>query len=679
MGSGEAILAISMVLYAVGALAGSLFRGRAVIGNAVAHWSALLGAVAGAGASAWSLATGQPIALWLGSPFPFAPWQLRVDGLGAFFLLTLSLLALAVSVYALAYVREYEGHPGFRALGPLYNAFILSMALVIAAGNAFFFLVAWELMALTSFFLVVFRHEDAAVRRAGFIYLVMAHAGTACIAAAFLLVYRHTGTLDFAAWGEFARSAGGLPVTARGAAFVLALVGFGVKAGVIPLHVWLPLAHPAAPSHVSALMSGVMLKTAIYGLLRLLGGLGPVQPWWGILLLVLAAVTALLGVIYALMEHDLKRLLAYHSIENIGIILLGIGAALALQAAGRPEVAALAFAAALYHTLNHALFKGLLFLAAGAVIGSAHTGDMERLGGLARRMPWTSLLFLIGALAISAMPPLNGFVSEWLTFQSLLALGRVGDQPVLWLLAPVGGAALALTGALAAACFVKAYGVTFLALPRSSQAEHAREARVPLLGGMAVLAVLCLLLGVWPGAALWVMAPAVVQVSGVDWTGALSAPVRVSGEGMAGVLGGLSPLALAAVMAALAAAVYAALRVVAGPGGTRVGATWGCGIALTPRMEYTSSAFAKPIRIIFRQILRPRRTIEASYEAAPYFACSLRYRAEIMPVFETYLYRPATRLIIHSAQRLRGIQAGSIRSYLAYILLTLVLLLVVAL
>lgn len=679
MGSGEILLALSMVLYAVGMLVGSLFRGKPAVGNAVTHALALPAAVAGAGAAAWSLATGQPITLSLGSSFPFAPWQLRVDGLSAFFLLTLSLIVPAVSVYALAHVREYEGHPGFRSLGALYNAFILSMALVITAGNAFFFLVAWELTALTSFFLVVFRHEDAAARRAGFIYLVMAHAGAACIAAAFLLVYHHTGTFDFAGWAEFARSAGGLPATARGVAFVLALIGFGAKAGVIPLHVWLPLAHPAAPSHVSALMSGVMLKTAIYGLLRLLGVLGPAQPWWGVLLVVLAAVTALLGVIYALMENDLKRLLAYSSIENIGIILLGIGVALALQAAGRPEVAALAFTAALYHTLNHALFKGLLFLAAGAVIGSTHTGDMERLGGLAKRMPWTALLFLAGSLAISALPPLNGFVSEWLTFQSLLALGHAGTPSALWLLAPIGGAALALTGALAAACFIKAYGVTFLALPRSSQAGQAREVQAPLLGGMAVLAALCLLLGVWPGLALRLMAPAVAQMTGVGWIGAPVAGVRLSGAGVDGVLGNLSPLALAAVMAGLAAAVYAVVRAAAGPGGSRVGATWGCGIALTPRMEYTASAFAKPFRIIFRQILRPRRTIEASYEAAPYFACSLRYREENTPVFETYLYRPATRLLIHAAQRLRGIQAGGIQGYLAYILLTLVVLLVVAL
>lgn len=675
MDSGESAFLASAVLFVVGALGSLALRRRVAACNGAAHGAALLGAAAALVAALRVLVGGEALSVTLGQTFPFGPWAFRVDALGAFFLLAFALPALAASGYALGYVREFYGRDGFFALGAAYNLFLLSLLLVLGAGNAFTFLVVWELMALTSFLLVVFRHREAGVTRAGFVYIVMTHAGTACITGAFLLLFRATGSLDFSAWAA-AAAGGTLPAGVRTAAFLLALAGFGAKAGVIPLHVWLPLAHPAAPSHVSALMSGVMLKVAVYGFLRFLPALGPAEPWWGAAVLAAGAVTALLGILYALVEVDLKRFLAFSSVENVGVILLGLGAALSLQGLGLPTAAALALAASLYHVLNHAVFKGLLFLGAGAVIGATHTGNMDRLGGLARRMPVTSLLFLVGALSISALPPFNGFVSEWLTLQSLLALGLSAPSAVLEILAPVGAAALALTGALAAAGFVRAYGMTFLALPRSEAAAHAAETSRSQRAAMVLPAVLCLALGLAPGWVLRLLTPAVAA-----WTGA--APVAASGWGAAASVGALAgritPGLLFALLAVPGIAVLFLLRAAARRRPERLAPTWGCGIALTPRMEYSASAFSQPLRMIFRQILRPRPELEARHEVSPYFACYLRYRTEITPVFERYLYGPAARLLVEASHRLRGIQAGGIRLYLAYILATLVFLLVVAL
>ncbi len=668
--------------YSVGAALALVCGRRPAVSNALAHGLAAAGAGAGLVASVAVLSGGGAVDLSFASPVPFAPGRLHVDTLSAFFLFLISLASLAVSVYAGGYAREFAGRAGFPLLGALYDLFLLSLCLVVAAGNAFLFLVAWEGMALFSLLLVVYRHEDAQVRRAGYLYAVMTHAGTASIVAAFLVLFAYAGSFDFATWRA---AAGSLPGTARMSVFLLALVGFGAKAGVIPLHIWLPAAHPAAPSHVSALMSGVMLKTAVYGLVRTVFlALGEPEPWWGLLLLGLGVVTAVLGVIYALMEQDLKRLLAFSSVENVGIILLGLGAALLFQAYGFGPLAALAVAAALLHALNHAMFKGLLFLGAGALVQATHTADIERMGGLIRGMPRTASFFLVGSLAIAGLPPLNGFVSEWLSFQSLLLLGMKAPQPVVQVLAPVAGAALALTGALAAACFVRAFGTAFLALPRSEAAGHAREAPAPLLAGMGILAAVCLLIGILPGWALRLLDPVSLQVTGAGIASAAGGAAEWGWGSLAvvepGVLaGGLSPLAMFLLLAGLVVMAGAAVRATAaGRAAVRVEDTWACGIRLQPRMEYTAAAFAKPIRIIFRQLLRPRREIEADYEVSPYFACSLRYRAEIPPLFEQYLYRPAGTVLVRIAQRVRGIQAGSIQAYLAYILITLVILLLVA-
>ena len=394
---------------------------------------------------------------------PDLPFHLRLDPLAGFFLCVVGLLALFVSIYSIGYVRGFAANRSIVRFIVFYSLFIAGMLLVILADDAFFFLIAWELMAAASYFLVMYDDEKGENRRAAYLYLLIAHVGAIAILLSFgVMAGRADGFASFQGYTFDAMRATTYPAGWATAAFLLALFGFAAKAGVIPVHVWLPEAHPVAPSNVSALMSGVMLKTSIYGIVRITFDFLKVFPWWwGGIVLVLGLVSAVLGVLYALMQHDLKRLLAYHSVENIGIILIGLGLSMIFTSFHLPVLAALALIAALYHTLNHAMFKGLLFMGAGAVLHATHERNMEEMGGLIHRMPWTSVLFLIGCISIAALPPFNGFVSEWLTFQAFLQSPAL-HRPILGLLMPLGAALLALTGALAAACFVKAFGVTFL-------------------------------------------------------------------------------------------------------------------------------------------------------------------------------------------------------------------------
>lgn len=507
----------------------------------------------------------------------------------------------------------------------------------------------------------------------------MTHVGTAFITLAFLILFKATGSFDFAAW----RLAGpSLSPALRNAAFILAFIGFGTKAGIVPLHVWLPRAHPAAPSNVSALMSGVMIKTAIYGLVRVsLEFLGPVPAWWGPAVLGFALVSSLLGVIYALMEHDLKRLLAYHSVENIGIILLGLGAALTLVSLGQRSLAALALVAGLYHLVNHAAFKGLLFLGAGSVLYSTHTKDVEKLGGLIRKMPWTASLFLVGSISISALPPFNGFVSEWLTMRSLLSMVGTGAGTGLKVSAPVAAALLGLTGALAAACFVKAFGITFLAQPRSQKAAHATEVPVAMNIGADLLALVCLVLGLFPGRVISLLDAAAAPTigsgvpAGTSLFGGLGAiPPVAAGVGSLS----LSPQVIAVALVALLGVSLSLPAVIGGRTRVRVDETWNCGVTLKPRMEYTATSFSKPLRQVFRFLLRPTRHVERDEGPRPHLAAAIRYHSSVKPIFEDYLYRPFSRTIVFVSDRLRALQTGSIQTYLAYILTTLVLLLAFA-
>ncbi|HEX9016360.1 MAG TPA: hydrogenase 4 subunit B [Chloroflexota bacterium] len=651
--------------YLLGALLAFLDRSR---GGKIPHFAALAGSLAGAALSIFALLGGGSQRLISLPVTPFATFALRTDPLAAYFALVISTVGIAASLYALGYLGDEHG--SLAPLGAAYNCFLASMMLVVLADSAFAFLFAWEAMSLASFFLVIHHSRQDAVRRAGYVYLVMTHASTAFLLAGYFVLFAATGSMDFA---DLRAASAGLPALTKDVVFLMALVAFGTKAGVIPLHVWLPRAHPAAPSHVSALMSGVMIKVAIYGLLRVgweLVGPGPV--WWGVLILALGSVSAVLGVLYALMEHDLKRLLAYHSVENIGIILMGLGAAYLLRSLGQPVGAALALLAALYHVLNHAVFKALLFLGAGAVQKATGTRDLESLGGLIHRMPWTAATFLVGAAAISAIPPLNGFASEWLTFQSLLVVASTGA------VAGVGGAAaaglLALTGGLAAFCFVKAFGIAFLGMPRSEKAVFAHEVSLSMRGGMLLLALLCGVLGVFPTAVARLLSPVTAGLAGSAAQPSLGlAPV------LAAARGSLAPLPLAAGLLLAAGLALLLARLIGGPGRSRVAMPWGCGIEVEPSMQYTATALAKPVRIIFSGLLRPYREIERQHDAAtPYFVSGVRYEAGIHPVYERYLYAPAVRALLGTAHQIRALQNGSLTTYLAYICATLVVVLLLA-
>jgi hydrogenase-4 component B len=422
-------------------------------------------------------------------------------------------------------------------------------------------------------------------------------------------------------------------------------------------------------------MSGIVIKSGIYGMARVFFDFyGPPPIWMGTVVLALGVVSALLGVLYALMEHDLKRLLAWHSIENIGIILMGFGAALMFRALGQPNLAALALIAGLYHTFNHATFKGLLFLGAGSVVQSTHTRNMEKMGGLIRLMPVTAICFLVGAVAISGLPPLNGFVSEWLTYQALLA-GFGTTQSLTRLMFPIAGSLLALTAALAATCFVKAFAIPFLALPRSEQASEAKEASPTMLAGMAVLAVGCVALGLGATWLVRVFDPITQQTLGVS---ASSAMIQARGVALSpGTLHGgtISTIGMA-LLFALAGAAFALPLVLRWRRRSTKGPSWDCGLpGLTADNEYTATAFSKPLRLIFSALYRPHREIQAEYEVSPYYPSAIRFESEIEPTFEKHLYEPLRQWIMAAARRMRAIQAGSINAYLAYIFITLILLL----
>jgi hydrogenase-4 component B len=609
-----------------------------------------------------------------------------MDGLGTFFVLLVSVVGLALSVYSPGYARTYFGRKSVGVLGAFFNLLLLSVTLVFLAGNALFFLIAWEIMALSAWCLVSFEHEQDETRNAGVLYFIMSHIGTGCILLGFLLLFQASG-LALGDFGSRAFSFDGFHALGesmspgkRDAAFLLFLAGFGIKAGIVPLHIWLPVAHPVAPSNVSALMSGVLIKTGIYGLTRVcFDFLGDPPLWWGATILIIGTVSAVLGVLYALMEHDLKRLLAYHSIENIGIILMGLGASLMFLHSGHVTLAALALIAGLYHTLNHAVFKALLFLGAGAVAHAVHTRNMEEMGGLARRMRWTSLFFLVGAAAISALPPLNGFVSEWLTYQALLQ--GFGTTPsLIRLMFPLSGAMLALTGALAAACFVKAFGITFLAQPRSDHARDAREASFSMLLGQGILTAVCVFLGLFPTLFLKVLDPVAMQFTGCAMSSQLSAAngmVLASGTAQTGTV---STAGITLMLLVLLCVPVALWLVFARRARTRRGPTWDCGQrGLTPHMEYTATGFSKPIRMIFKALFRPRRELQREYDYSPYFAKTIRFESHVEEIFQTRIYRPLNRMVLRLSRQLRALQAGSVQAYLIYIFITMLCLLLFAL
>ena len=680
------LLQITLGVYCAGLVGSLLALRHERLANLVGFGCATVAGLFGIGAALLGLTAGAgdgqaAFELWP-SLIPYLQLTVKLDPLGAFFLLLVSFLAVALSVYSFGYVRGFYGRKKVGVLAAFYNALLLATTLVFTASNAFFFLIAWEIMALTAYCLVSFEHEKVETRNAGVLYFIMSHVGTGCLILGFLLLFQAAGGQSPGDYGFDTFRAIGEKMSPgrRDAVFLLFLFGFGTKAGIVPVHIWLPEAHPVAPSNVSALLSGVLIKTGIYGFTRVLFDfMGTPPNWWGVTVLTIGTISAVLGVLYALMEHDLKRLLAYHSIENIGIILMGLGASLMFLHTHHPVLATLALIAGLYHTINHAIFKALLFLGAGAVLHATHTRNMEKMGGLIKRMPKTALFFLIGAVAISALPPLNGFVSEWLTYQSLLQ-GFGTTDSLVRLMFPLSGAMLALTGALAAACFVKAFGITFLAQPRSEQAARAREASPTMLLGMGLLTGACVFLGLFPTTFLILFEPLTQQLIRQPLPAYL-----IRGDGLvlgsAKELGGtVSTLGIALTGICLLPIPLVLWLFFGRKTQTRIGPTWDCGLrGLTPHMEYTATGFSKPIRMIFKALFRPRREVQREYDYSPYFAKTLRFESHIEEAFVTRLYRPLNRTILRLSRRMRALQAGSIQAYLIYIFITLLLLLLFAL
>ena len=600
-----------------------------------------------------------PIGLpWLGAHF-------RIDPLAAFFLIVVNLGGAAASLFALGYGR-HEDSPG-RVL-PFYPAYLAGMNIVVLSDDAFSFLVAWEFMSLTSWALVVSRHREAENVRAGYIYLLMAGFGTLTLLLAFG-VLAGGGHYDFAAIRAAHPSA-----DVAGAVLLLALIGAGSKAGLVPLHAWLPLAHPAAPSHVSGLMSGVMTKVAIYGFVRIVFDLlGPPEWWWSIVVLAVGGPSATLGVLYALMQRDIKRVLAYSTIENIGIVFVGLGLALAFKAQAMNWAAALAFTAALLHVFNHAAFKSLLFFGAGCVLNVTGERDMEKLGGLIRRMPKTAFAVLVGCVAISALPPFNGFVSEWLTFQAILLSPQLPSWGLKLIIPAVGGL-LALAAALAAACFVKLYGVSFLGRARTPLAADAQEVDGFSLTAMFALAALCLAAGIFPGPFIDALAPVATTMVGnsmphqtsLQWLTIV--PIAESRSSYNGLLV-FTFVLLSGSIASVAIHRLASDRLRHAP-------AWDCGYPdPNPAIQYTADSFSQPVRRVFGTVIFAAR--EIGEMPPPGSTAPARLTVETHDLIWETLYAPIGWAVAFATERINILQFLTIRRYLSLVFAALVFLLLV--
>jgi len=568
---------------------------------------------------------------------------LGVDPLSGFFLVVLAITAVPTLVFAYPYLRA---NAAARLVGPLTGAFLLALAGLLAARDVTTFLASWELMTLFPAAAILVARRDDAVRSAVFAYVAITHIGGVGVWVAMLALAAHGAIGDPASLAH----AG---VGAQTLVAISALLGFGTKAGLVPLHSWLPRAHPVAPAPLSALMSGVMIKFALYGLIRVeFEWLGAKPLWLGIALLTVGVVSALGGVLWAIVQHDLKRLLAFHSIENVGIIALGLGASLIFAQQGVRDWAQIAFAAALLHIVNHAVFKSLLFLGAGAFERAVGSLDLDRLGGLLRRMPWTGGAFLIGAMSIAGLPPLNGFASEWLTLQALLHAALTPPVGVA-LAAAIALAGLAATAALALLCFVKVVGLVLLGPPRRPECEAAVDAPPAMRAGMGVLAALCVAIGLAPG----LIVPTLAGLA-PGGGGALS---RHAGLTVPGT-GSYPALALAIALVA----VFALLRRARGARSATPAPSWACGQTLVPELRWTSAGFSKPLRLVLESVLRPRREIEVVEERG--LVRRIAYASEVPSLADAALYEPTIRAGLRGAAVARRLQSGNVRTYALYLL-----------
>ena len=577
------------------------------------------------------LLSSQEFAWTVYRPISAISLSFTIDRLAAFFLLIIATVSFCVALYGAEYVEHLEGGSRRNLLAACTSLFILAMVLVVVSATTLTFLFFWELMAGCSFLLVMYDYSLPGTRKAGIFYFVMTQLSTLFVLLGIVLLFCQNGS--------FAMKPSGVTFLST-AAFVALLLGFSIKAGIIPFHKWLPYAHPASPSPISALMSGVMLKIAAYGLVRFLLDVFTPELWWGILILLLGTVSAVLGIIYALKEYDIKAMLAYSSIENIGIIFTGIGLSVIFTCYHMPALATISLLAALFHAFNHAVFKSLLFLTTGSVVHATHTRNIEQMGGLVHRMPFTAVLFYTGALAISALPPLNGFASEVLIFISFFSSVAVAD-PLFKVLLFLCLGLFALTSALSAACFVKAFGSVFLALPRSDVSREATEVPFLMLAGPAILAAICIITGLF-AAQIFMFAGFSVPLPDMFLVGLLL---------------------LAMLILAYAVLSFTASRNV------RITETWGCGTpSLQPAMEYSGHGFSEPIDIIFSTVYRTRMKNERMFfDQKNCIFSEGTAEIRLLKVFEEYLYLPVARISYQAATAVSRFQNGCLDTYLLYV------------
>src|SRR5512135_502210 len=704
------LLASVLALCGAGAVLGSIVPERR--SPALLAWA---GSLAAAAAAALALRV-----LWSGATYKARLWEivplgtlaLSVDRLAALFLLLAALVVAAACVFSASYLKRYAGHYSLRAMNAWFLLLFASIVLILAADDALTFLLAWEAMSAFSYLLVVFEHRRPEPGRAGFMMLAMGEAGFGAVALAFLYLATVAGSLDFAA---FRQAAPALGDAARWGVFLLTFFGFGIKAGLVPVNSWLPRAHPAAPANVSAVLSGVILNLGLYGIVRVNLDLVPATMTGAdLIVLVVGTLSALVGILYAAIEDDLKAMLAHSSIENIGIVTVGLGAGLVFSAQHRPVLAGIAFVAAFYHMSNHSLYKALLFLGAGTVDDRTGTRDLNRLGGLVRALPWTSAAMLVGALSIAALPPFNGFVSEWLTLQTMLRAVELSSIPVKIVFA-LCGAGLALTAALAVTCFVKMFAMAFLGMARSEGAAHATEAERSSIVPMVALAVLCVLLGVLPTYVISALDPAAAQVSGASAAQALVPPFFAPGTQLPpafvaefhdlgaqvgqGVLpgpglvvlhrgGAANPVVFAmstsymlVVLAGLLVLTWVVLRLwLTRSRSLARGERWAGGLRrLLPEMTYTATGFSNPVRVIFDAVFRPTTVEDTRETVAEHFRNAIRLEKERVHVVDRLALWPASDALMRFARALARMHHGRVNAYSAYVLIAVALALVIGL
>lgn len=672
MASNQLVLAfiISILLYMVGALSSLITYRNPKLCNTLSNTFSLIASTSLTIIMLYKIIflNSNNLHFGVGTNTPFLSLNFNIDNLSAFFILIIGLVSALVSLFSFTYMSHYFYVRNILLFGSFYNIFILSMILLVASSNLILFLIFWELMSLVSYLLVIFEHEKEEVQKAGRTYIIMTYIGTAFITAAFVLIASFTKSFDLSVIQSTS-----IPANFSNIIYILLFIGFGTKAGIIPMHVWLPYAHPVAPSNVSALMSGLMIKMSIYGLLRIIFDVTPnISIWLGIATLFIGSISAVFGIAYSVASTtNIKRLLAYSSIENMGIIFCGLGMVLVANASGNKFLLSLSLTATMLHVLNHAVFKSLLFMGAGAVQYSAHTKNMEKLGGLIKKMPIASAFIFAGCLAISAVPPFNGFISEYMVFQTIInniiwfsPLGEFSLVIVFMIVAM----ALSLTGALAAYCFVKFFGISFLGMPRSKEAESATEPGKPMLTALGISAVLCVLFGIFPKYMISFIDN--VSINLIDLK-LLSTDWKLSGISYYPFKNNTFNLSMALFTLFLlifAGLVFLAVTVIRKHTSVRKYNTWDCGFtSINPKMQYSATGFSKSISIVFRGFFKPGRRLVITEGRAPYTIKKGIYTVTTTKLIEKYIYAPFTRRIINFSRKFRfTIQTGSVHTYLIY-------------